>query len=87
MEMPDLGAWIAPLTVAVCLCAGYVLKNLVPSEGVNRFIPLCMAALGVAVTAWAQWAFTPEVLCTGLVSGLASTGLYEAFRNFVGKGE
>lgn len=87
MEMPDLGAWIAPLTVAVCLCAGYVLKNLVPSEGVNRLIPLCMAALGVAVTAWAQWAFTPEVLCTGLVSGLASTGLYEAFRNFVGKGE
>lgn len=84
MDMPDLGAWLAPLTVAVCLCAGYVLKNLVPTDAVNRFIPLCMAALGVAVTAWVQGAFTPDVLATGLVSGLASTGLYEAFRNLIG---
>ena len=83
MDMPDLGAWLAPLTVAVCLCAGYVLKNLVPTDAVNRFIPLCMAALGVAVTAWAQCAFSPDVLATGLVSGLASTGLYEAFRNLL----
>ena len=42
-----------------------------------------MAALGVAVTAWAQGCFTPDVLATGLVSGLASTGLYEAFRNLL----
>lgn len=84
MDMPDLGAWVAPLTVAVCLCAGYVLKNLVPTDAVNRFIPLCMSALGVAVTAWAQGCFTPDVLATGLVSGLASTGLYEAFRNLIG---
>lgn len=83
MDMPDLGAWVAPLTVAVCLCAGYVLKNLVPTDAVNRFIPLCMAVLGVAVTAWAQGCFTPDVLATGLVSGLASTGLYEAFRNLL----
>lgn len=87
MDMPDMGAWIAPLTVAVCLCAGYVLKNLVPTDKVNRYIPLCMAALGVAVTAWAQGCFTPDVLATGLVSGLASTGLYEAFRNLIGGAE
>ena len=43
-----------------------------------------MAALGWAVTPWAQGVFSPDVLATGLVSGLASTGLYEAFRNLIG---
>lgn len=87
MDLPDFGAWLAPLTVAVCLCVGYALKHAVSSDAVNRYIPLVMGALGVAVTAWAQRAVTPDVVCTGLVSGLASTGLYEAFRNLIEGGK
>ena len=72
------------IVVGICLCTGYILKNLVQTEKVNRFIPLIMGILGVVVMAWISMAFTPEILLSGLISGLASTGLYEAFRNLIG---
>lgn len=76
--------YISPVALAICLCIGYVIKHVVPSEEVNRYIPLIAAVLGVTVVAWATWSLTPETVVTGLVSGLASTGLYEAFRNLIG---
>ena len=79
-----LGTYMVPIVVAVCLCAGYVIKHAVPNEEVNRFIPLIVAVLGVAMNAWAAgFQFTPEVLAGGLVSGLASTGLYEAYKQII----
>lgn len=76
------------LVVGVCLCLGFVLKNLVPSNAVNKYIPTIMAAVGVLLNAWINlWSFTPEILLGGMFSGLASTGLYEAFRNFIEKKE
>ena len=46
-----------------------------------------MGVLGVALNVWVNMDFTAEILLAGLFSGLASTGLYEMFRNIVGKGE
>lgn len=83
-----LGTLVVPIVVAVCLCVGYVIKNLVPGESSNRYIPVTVALLGVVLNVWAAgWQLTPEVLAGGLVSGLASTGLYEAFKQFIGKEE
>ena len=43
-----------------------------------------MALLGVAINVWVNaFAFTPEILLGGLASGLASTGMYEAFKQFI----
>lgn len=79
-----LGTMMVPVVVAICLCVGYVIKNAVPSDAVNRYIPLVVAVLGVVLNAWvAGWAVTPEVVAGGLVSGLASTGMYELLRNFL----
>lgn len=79
-----LGTMMVPVVVAICLCVGYVIKNVVPGEASNRWIPLAVAALGVVLNAWvAGWAVTPEVVAGGLVSGLASTGMYELLRNFL----
>lgn len=79
-----LGTMMVPVVVAICLCVGYVIKNAVPSDAVNRYIPLVVAALGVALNAWvAGWAVTPEVIAGGLVSGLASTGMYELLRHLI----
>ena len=70
--------YIVVIVSAICLCVGYVLKNLVPSEKINRFIPLIMAALGIAINVWVNnFSFTPEIVLGGMVSGLASTGMYE----------
>lgn len=70
--------------IGICLCVGYVLKHVVPSEGVNRFIPLLMAVLGILVNVWINsWTFTPEILLVGMVSGLASTGMHQVFKQFI----
>lgn len=69
--------YISVLTMVICVCVGYVVKHFVPGDMINRFIPLIAAVLGVAISVWSAMAFTPQVLAVGLVSGLASTGLYE----------
>ena len=85
--MEFLQDYIVLIVMGICLCIGYVIKNLIPSDKVNRFIPLIMAVLGVGLNVWLNFALTPEILLGGLVSGLASTGLYEAFAQFIKKKE
>lgn len=87
MNLDFLTNYAVPIVVGVCLCVGYILKNVVPNEKVNRFIPLIMGVLGVALNAWINLNFTPEILLGGLLSGLSSTGLYEAFKNLINKEE
>lgn len=84
MDIGFVAGYVSPIALAICLCVGYVVKHVVPSEAVNRYIPLIAAVLGVAIVAWAEWSITPETVVAGLVSGLASTGLYEAFHNLIG---
>ena len=79
MDLAFIQEYISPITLAVCLCIGYIIKNIIPGDKVNRFLPLIVAIVGVAMCTWAECAFTPLVVCSGLISGLASTGLYEAF--------
>lgn len=83
MDVTFLTNFAVPIIVGICLCIGYVLKNIVTTDTVNKYIPLIMAVLGVVLNAWMNMSFTPEILLGGLVSGLASTGLYEAFKNFI----
>lgn len=74
--------YICVLTMVICVCVGYIVKHFVPGEMINRFIPLIAGVLGVGINAWVATAFTPQVLAVGLVSGLASTGLYELVDQF-----
>lgn len=83
--MEFLNDYIVIVVVAICLCVGYVLKNVVTTDKINKFIPLIMAVLGVLLNLWVNSCITPEVLLGGMVSGLASTGMYEAFHQFVKK--
>ena len=83
MDIGFLTEYAIPLIVGICLCVGYIIKNLVPSDGINRFIPLIMGVLGVLLNFCVNQHFTAEVLLGGLFSGLASTGLYELFRNLI----
>lgn len=84
--MEFLNDYIVLLVVGICLCVGYVVKHVVPSDGVNRFIPLTMAVLGVLINTWLNgWMITPEVLLGGLASGLASTGMHQLFTQFINR--
>ena len=86
MNLEFLNDYIVLIVVGICLCVGYILKNVVTTEKVNRFIPLIMGLLGIVLNVWVNsFAFTPEVLLGGLFSGLASTGLYELFKNLINR--
>lgn len=82
--MEFLNEFIELIVVGICLCVGFMLKNVVPSEKINKFIPLFMGVLGVILNTWIhEFAITPEIILGGLVSGLASTGMHQAFKQFV----
>jgi hypothetical protein len=83
--MDFLNQFSIPVIVGICLCVGYILKNIVTSDKVNKFIPLIMGVLGLGLNMWINLGVSPEIILGGLVSGLASTGLYEAFRQFIKK--
>ena len=84
--MDFLNDYMVLAVVAVCLCVGFIIKNIVPTDKVDKFIPLIMGVLGVGMNVWLNLDFTPEILIGGLVSGLSSTGMYELFHQFIKKG-
>ena len=84
--MEFISEYISVIALVAALCVGYILKNLVPNEEVNKFIPLIAAVVGLVICLWESgWVATPETVVMGIVSGLASTGLYEAFKQFIGQ--
>lgn len=84
--MEFLNDYLVLIVVGICLCVGYVLKNLVPTDKVNKFIPLTMGVLGVVLNVWLNgFTFNPEILLGGLASGLASTGMHQVFKQFIEK--
>ena len=85
MDLSGFMDYIVMVVVGICLCVGYIIKHAIPSDKINRYIPLIMAGLGLVLNLWAKWAITPEYVLEGLFSGLASTGLYEAFTNLIDK--
>jgi hypothetical protein len=85
MGIEFLTNYSVPIVIGVCLCVGYVIKNLVQSSAINRYIPLIVSILGVAVNVWLNLAFTPEVLLGGLFSGLISTGMHQLLKNIINR--
>lgn len=81
--MDFLNDYLVLVVLGICLSVGFIIKNLVPNDKINRFIPLIMGVLGVAVNCWLNLSFTPQTVLGGLVSGLSSTGMYEMFAQFI----
>ena len=83
MDLSFITEYAVPIIVAICLCVGYVIKNIIPTDAINKYIPVIMGVLGIALNIWINMNFTPEVLLGGLFSGLASTGLHQVFKQFI----
>jgi len=84
---------LMPLVVLGCLCVGFIVKSTdILKDRYNRYIPLIVGVLGIVISVWIAINngdnITPETIIYGLVSGLASTGMYQAFSAFINqKGE
>lgn len=80
--MEILQSYIVIVVAALCWCIGYILRHMVKTDKINRFIPLIVGCLGVLFNVWASgWHLSPEIILGGLASGLASTGANELFRH------
>lgn len=85
--MEFLNDYLVVIVVGICLCVGYVIKHLFPTDAINKFIPLIVAVLGVGLNIWINFAVTPEIILGGLLSGLASTGMHQLFKQFIERNE
>ena len=86
--MEFLTEYSVPVIVGICLCVGFILKNVITTDKINKFIPLIVTIIGVVVNAWLNaWTVTPEILLSGMFSGLASTGMHQLFKQFIEKHE
>ena len=88
MDLTFLSTSINPIIVGICLCIGYVIKNIYTNDKINKYIPLIMACLGLIMNVCTHLdKITLEVILAGLFSGLASTGTYETFKNLIKGGK
>lgn len=87
MDITFLLEYINVIALGICLCVGFVIKQsitIIP----NKFIPLIMLVLGTVIVILMNVpSITAEIILTGMLSGLASTGMYELFRNLIIKKE
>jgi hypothetical protein len=87
ISMEFLNEFMIPVIMGICLCVGYIVKKWVKDVD-NKYIPTLCAVLGILVAFWINWGnITPEVVLMGLASGLASTGLHQAFTQMLNKEE
>lgn len=83
MGIEFLSDYMIPVIVGICLLVGFIVKHWIKDVD-NKIIPTLCAVVGVVVAFWIHWGnITPEVLLMGLASGLASTGLHQAFKQFI----
>ena len=86
MDISMINDYITPIAVVAALCVGYIVRNAITTDVVNKYIPLIVAGVGIVVTCAVDipaGTFGVSTIVNGMVSGLASTGLYEAFSQLV----
>lgn len=90
MDLSFLTDMYIPVVLVACLVVGYCIKHISALEKVaNEYIPSILAALGAVlaiVTAYMKnTPVTVETVVYGAFSGLASTGLHQAFTQIINK--
>lgn len=87
MDLSFLSEFINLGILGVCLCVGYVIKtslDFIP----NKYIPLIMLILGTILGIVTNLDnLSINTILTGMFSGLASTGMYEMFKNLINNKE
>ncbi len=87
MDVNFLLDYVNLVVLGICLCVGYALKHAKIFEKLgNQYIPLSMLILGTIINVLINIPLiNATVILGGMISGLASTGLYEMMRNLLHK--
>ncbi|MGL6202046.1 MAG: phage holin family protein [Lachnospiraceae bacterium] len=86
MDLSNLTEFLMPLVVIGCLLVGYVVKKWVKDVD-NKYIPTIVALLGAVLGCVVNQGIGLEAIIYGALSGLASTGLHQAFTQMMEKKE
>lgn len=83
MDFTQLENYFVLTVVVACLVAGYVIKKWIKDVD-NKYIPTIVAVLGLVLNLFVS-GFTIESAVFGAFMGLASTGLHQAFKQYIEK--
>ena len=83
MDFTNLNQYIIPIVMLACLIIGYILKWWIKDVD-NRLIPTILAVLGAVLACLVNKGVTLEWIVYGALTGLASTGLHQAFSQWLG---
>lgn len=81
MNFEELVTMYQPLVLVGCLVVGYLIKHsfdFIP----NKYIPVILSVLGAVINCIA-FGLSLEHVIYGASMGLASTGMHQAFKNFI----
>lgn len=83
MNLEFLSEYFVPVIIGICLCVGYVVKKWVKDVD-NKYIPTINAVLGVILAIVMNLhSIDVGVILGGLASGLAATGMHQAFKQII----
>lgn len=74
---------ISPTVVVFCLAIGAISKHLFKRID-NKYIPVIVACSGVVLACLAGHSVTMDNIAQGIISGWASTGLHQTYKNLKG---
>ena len=84
MDLSYLNELISPVALGIALVIGFLIKYAIKNPKINRFIPIICAVVGLVTIMCVDipnGTYGVGSVLQGLISGLAATGLFEAFRN------
>ena len=83
--------YLIPEIVTLCLILGFILKHWVKDVD-NKWIPTIACVVGMAAGLAMKWGAMPDITAGltaavgGALSGLASTGLHQMFKQWIDNG-
>ena len=83
MEM--LTNYLVPEIVVGCLILGFIIKKWIKDVD-NKWIPTIVAIVGVIAAVLTAETLSVAVIAGGALSGLASTGLHQLFKQCIDNG-
>lgn len=86
MDLNFLTEYYIPVVLVACLIVGYCIKHIKWLDKIsNDYIPTILAVLGAVLACVANSTVDLNTIVYGAFSGLASTGLHQAFTKIVNK--
>lgn len=82
MNFDILAQMYIPNIMIFCLCVGYILKHWIKDVD-NKFIPSVLAIIGAATACISEQSISLDLVTSGMLTGLASTGLHQMFKQII----